>query len=92
MFDIAEVRLLSTRQHPPLAIYLMLGFLVLVSALLAGFGMAKAKAQSPLHLVGFAAIVSLSIYLILDIEFPRLGLVRVERFDQAMHELRATMD
>lgn len=92
MFDIAQARLLATRQHPPLAIYWMLGFLVLVSALLAGFGMAKAKSQSALHLFGFAAIVSLSIYLILDIEFPRLGLVRVEQFDQAMLDLRATMD
>lgn len=92
MFDSAQTRILATRQHPPLAVYLMLGLLVLVSSLLAGFGMAKAASQSKLHVVAFAAIVSSSVYLILDIEFPRLGLVRVDRFDQALLELRATMD
>ncbi|GFE79676.1 hypothetical protein GCM10011487_16760 [Steroidobacter agaridevorans] len=92
MFDIAQTRILATRQHPPLAVYLMLGLLVLVSSLLAGFGMAKAASQSKLHVLAFAAIVSASIYLILDIEFPRLGFVRVDQFDRALVELRATMD
>ena len=92
MFDIAQTRILATRQHPPLAVYLMLGLLVLMSSLLAGFGMAKAASQSKLHVLAFAAIVSASIYLILDIEFPRLGFVRVDQFDRALVELRATMD
>lgn len=91
MFDIAQTRILATRQHPPPAVYLMLGLLVLVSSLLAGFGMAKAATQSKLHVLAFAAIVSASIYLILDIEFPRLGFVRVDQFDRALVELRATM-
>jgi hypothetical protein len=60
--------------------------------LLAGFGMAKAASQSRLHVVAFAAVLSSSIYLILDIEFPRLGLVRVDRIDQALLDLRATMN
>jgi hypothetical protein len=46
MFDLATTRLLATRQHPPIVIFLMLGFLVLVSALFAGFGMAKTESQS----------------------------------------------
>jgi hypothetical protein len=92
MFDIAQTRILATRQHPPLAVYLMLGLLVLVSSLLAGFGMAKAAVQSTFHVVAFAAILSSSIYLILDMEFPRLGLVRVDKFDQALLEVRETMN
>lgn len=92
MFDIAQTRILATRQHPPLAIYLMLGLLVLVSSLLAGFGMAKAAKQSRLHVLAFAVILSTSIYLILDIEYPRLGLIRVDQFDQALLDLRATMN
>ncbi|WP_129642904.1 bestrophin-like domain [Peristeroidobacter agariperforans] len=92
MFDIAQTRILATRQHPPLAVYLMLGLLVLVSSLLAGFSMAKAASQSRLHVVAFAAILSSSIYLILDLEFPRLGFIRVDRFDQALLDLRTTLD
>lgn len=92
MFDLANTRVLATNQHPPIAIYLMLAFLVLVSALFAGFGMAKARSQSILHVVGFAAIVSIAVYLILDLEFPRLGLLRVDDFDQAFVQLRQSME
>lgn len=91
-FDLTTSRVMAARQHPPLAVFIMLGLLVLVSGLLAGFGMAKAERQSPLHLFGFAAIMAFSIYLILDIEYPRLGLVRIDSFDEAFVELRASMD
>jgi hypothetical protein len=91
-FDLTTSRLMAARQHPPLAVFVMLGLLVLVSGLLAGFGMAKAEKQSPLHLIGFAAIMALSVYLILDIEYPRLGLVRIDSFDVALAELRASMN
>ena len=43
-------------------------------------------------LLGFAAIMALSVYLILDIEYPRLGIVRIDSFDQALIELRAGMN
>ncbi len=91
-FDLSTSRLMAARQHPPLAVFVMLGLLVLVSGLLAGFGMAKASSQSALHLFGFAAVMALSIYLILDIEYPRLGFVRIDSFDKAFVELRASMD
>lgn len=92
MFDLTQMRVLSARHHPPLAIYLMLGFLILVSALLAGFAMARTPRQSPLHVIGFAAVMALSVYLILDLEYPRLGLIQIGKFDQALRELRASMD
>lgn len=92
MFDLANTRTLATQRHPPLAIYLALGFLALVSALLAGFGMARAPSFSALHAIGFAAIVSATIYLILDLEFPRLGLLRVDDFDPAFAQLRQSME
>lgn len=92
MFDLGNSRLLASRQHPPAAVFGMLGVLVLVSGLLAGFGMAKSDRQSPLHVLGFSAIMALSIYLILDIEYPRLGLIRIDAFDQALIELRASMN
>jgi hypothetical protein len=92
MFDLSNSRLLASRQHPPLAVFAMLGALVLLSGLFAGFGMAKSERQSPLHVFGFAALMALSIYLILDMEYPRLGFVRIDAFDQAVVDLRATMD
>jgi hypothetical protein len=91
MFDIAEERYQVTYRHPPPAIFVILTVLVLVSALLAGFGMAKAPRQSRVHAFGFAAITAIALYLIADLEFPRLGFVRVDSFDQALIDLRASM-
>jgi hypothetical protein len=88
-FDLSTTRMLVTRQHPPRAIYAMLVLMVLVSGFLAGFGQAKASRQSLLHMVGFAATTTLALYLIIDLEYPRMGLIRVDSFDVALAELRA---
>jgi len=92
MFDIGASRVLATRQHPPLEIFFMLGTLVLVSSLMAGFGMGESSNQSLLHVIGFALITALTIYMILDLEYPRLGLITVDSFDQALIELRESME
>jgi hypothetical protein len=36
-------------------------------------------------------VVSLTVYAIRDLEYPRQGLVRVDRFDHQLVELRASM-
>ncbi len=91
MIDITTTRTMAVRMHPPLVIFAMLFGLGLVSALLAGYGMAGGKSRNWLHMIGFAAVMAVAVYVILDIEFPRLGLIRVDAFDQALVELRASM-
>lgn len=88
-FDLATTRALATRQHPPLAIYLLLVTMVLISGFLAGFSQAKAARQSWLHMSGFAVTTTLALYLIFDMEYPRVGLIEVTGFDQALTQLRA---
>lgn len=91
MFDLSTSRFMAAQQHPPTEVFLMLGLLMLVSGLMAGYGMAKTERQSALHILSFAAIMAISVYLILDIEYPRLGIIRIDPFDQAMIALRASM-
>lgn len=91
MFDIAETRIQATRMHPPIIIFVMLGLLALAGALLVGYGMAGGRTRNWIHMVGFAATISVAIYVILDLEYPRLGFIRVDQFDQALVELRASM-
>ena len=91
MFDISQARRLATRIHPPVIIYVMLALVALAGALLAGYGMAGYQRRSWLHMVAFALTIAASAYLILDLEYPTLGLIRVDRFDRALLELRATM-
>jgi hypothetical protein len=91
MFDIATTRVLAMQMHPPAVIFLLLYGLALAGALLAGYGMAAGRARPWLHMVVFAAVTALAVYVIVDIEYPRLGLIRVDAFDQALVDLRAGM-
>ena len=91
MIDITRTRLMATRMHPPPVVYAMLAVMALVGALLAGYHMAGGKARSWLHTIGFAAVISVTAYVILDIEYPRLGLIRVDAADEVLVELRRQM-
>lgn len=61
-----------------------------VSALLAGYGMVG-KSRNWLHIFCFALVIAVTVFIILDIEYPGLGLIRVDDFDQALLELRESM-
>jgi len=89
MIDITTTRTMATRFHPPMIIYVLL--ILLVSALLAGQAMAMAKTRSWAHVVAFAAAMAISVYVILEIEYPRLGLIRVDSFDDALGDLSQLM-
>ena len=91
MFDITTTRTNATSIHPPMIIYGMLVVLSLASALMAGYGMAGSSGRHWLHIVSFALVMALAVYIIIDIEYPRLGLVRVDGFDQALMDLRSSM-
>jgi hypothetical protein len=91
MIDITTTRTMATKMHPPAVIFVMLCGIALAASLLAGYGMAGAKLGSRVHKIVFAATLAISIYVIIDLEFPRLGFVRVDTFDQALVELRESM-
>jgi hypothetical protein len=91
MFDITTVRTIATQMHPPLIVYAMLIGLALGSALLAGYQSAGDKGYGWIHKIGFAAIVAVTLYVILDIEYPRLGFVRLDAIDEVLANVRAGM-
>jgi hypothetical protein len=91
MFDITTVRTVATQMHPPLIVYAMLIALALGSALLAGYQSAGEVGYDWIHKIGFAAVVAITLYVILDIEYPRLGFVRLDAIDQVLVSVRAGM-
>ena len=91
MIDITTTRMAATDMHPPKIIYFVLGGISLVCALLVGYEMGASTARSWLHVVGFAAILAFTLYVILDFEYPRIGLIRVEDFDKYLVQVRASM-
>ena len=91
MFDVGATRTLASQIHPPAIIFVMLGVLALMSSMLAGYAMAHGKTRSWIHVIGFALIMSTTVYVILDLEFPRLGLIRIDAFDCVLADLRKSM-
>jgi hypothetical protein len=91
MFDITTTRTAAGQMHQPVIIFFMLGLLALVGSLLAGYGMAGGRTRSWIHILGFAAAMTISVYVILDLEYPRLGFIRVDAMDQVLVEVRQSM-
>jgi hypothetical protein len=72
-------------------IFLFLAVLAVAAAFLAGMEMASPERLSPLHIFAFAGMMALMTYVLLNLEFPRLGFVRLDYLDSLLAELRATM-
>jgi hypothetical protein len=91
MIDITTTRTVALTTHPPPIIYGMLGVLALACALFAGYEMGGSAASSRLHVIGFAVILTFTVYVILDFEFPRFGLIRIDHVDQVLVDVRSAM-
>lgn len=91
MIDITTTRTMAGQMHPPKVIFIMLFGLALASALLAGYGMSGGKSRDWLHLLAFAMVMAIVVYVIIDIEYPRLGLIQVDAFDQVLIDVRESM-
>lgn len=91
MIDITTTRAMAMQNHPPRVIFLLLGGLSLVSSLLVGYVMCGTKVRSWFYMLLIATTMSLTLYVILDLEYPRFGVIRIDVADQALIELRRNM-
>lgn len=84
MFDIANTRMAITKVHPPVVIFLLLIGLAMMSSFLAGYNMVEHKIYKSVHILIYVLITAFTLYVIIDLELPRLGLIRVDWFDQLL--------
>ena len=92
MFDIANSRTMSAKMHTPKVVFILLLALSLVSSVFAGYNMASEKKRNWLHVLGFALVLALSVYMIVDLEYPRLGIIQIDKaFDQGIVDLYDSM-
>ena len=61
------------------------------SALLIGYDTAANKDRAWLHRTVFAITIIMSFYIIIDLEYPRIGLIRIDADDQVMIDTRNSM-
>jgi hypothetical protein len=88
MFDISSSRMAIAAIHQPTSIFIILIILAMVCSLFAGYGMAAGKSRSWIHFIGFTSAFVISIYVILDMEYPRLGIINIHSMDYLITDLR----
>jgi hypothetical protein len=91
VFDIAATRIAATQMHPPPVVYVVLALIALVCGFLVGFEMGATAVPSRIHMAVLALVLAFTFYVILDFEYPRLGLIRIDDFDQLIVQIRASM-
>jgi hypothetical protein len=91
MFDAADKRYAALKMHLPLAIFIQLLLIALVCAFFAGIGMSKRKRPSYLHMVMFAGVIAVTAYVIINLEYPRVGFGRLRALDAILREQLAAM-
>jgi hypothetical protein len=92
MIDITTTRAMAAHTHTPIVIFSVLLILGLVCSMLAGYVLAYTNTGNVrLHVVAFAVVVTLTIYVIFDLDYPRFGFIRLDFADQGLVDLLAGM-
>jgi hypothetical protein len=92
MFDITTVRTMSLQIHPPTIVYVLLFSVALACSLLAGYRMSSAPRRSWLHILGFTVVTVVIVYVILDLDYLREGLIRLQTADKLLIKAREAMN
>jgi hypothetical protein len=91
MFDLTASRVAAARFHVHIAVIWFLIILSLLASLMVGHAMASARRCNWLYMILFAVLISLSLYIIFDFEYPRYGIIRFKQADAIYLDLRQSM-
>jgi hypothetical protein len=86
MIDITTVRTLALTTHPPAAVFAMLFLTVLMSSILAGYSTSVSQSRDWVTIAAFALVIAAAVYVILDYEYPRMGVIRLDPVDGLLVE------
>jgi hypothetical protein len=91
MIDIVTTRSVAIQTHPPLLIWIALSVIALACAGMAGYSASSAEHPKYYYFIAFAAIIAFTLYIILEMEYPRYGLVRLDQVNQVLIDLAESM-
>lgn len=81
----------AVQRHVHPAIYLLLIEIALIAAVLIGYT-ARSAPRSWLHRVCFGVVIMSTLYVAIDMEFPRVGLIQLQAPEQLLQQLRHRMN
>lgn len=91
VYAITRTRWAAIRFHVPGEIIAMLLGLALLSSLVAGRNLSANPHRSWLNVIVYSLVVTGGIFVIIDYELPRLGLIRLDAADQLLVQLLESM-
>ena len=92
MFDVGAAREVAVATHVPAVILGMLTVLAVFCSFLAGSATAKSPKVGLVQSLAFPVIFVVALYVILDLEYPSAGLIRLDTVHQVLFEVRRSMD
>ncbi|PYP79938.1 MAG: DUF4239 domain-containing protein [Gemmatimonadetes bacterium] len=91
LFGAVEKERLARAIHPPRLIYVLLAIAALIGAVFVGYAIATAEKRNWLYMVGVAGTIASATYVVAELEYPRMGRVRVDAIDRTLVDLRESM-
>lgn len=92
MIDITATRAVMLETKTPPVVLAVLVVLTLVCSILIGSGLARKRTRSVfVHTLGFALVLTVTLYVIFDLDHPRFGLIQLDYVDKALMEVVAGM-
>lgn len=91
MIDIVTTRTVAIMAHPPLLIFASLVLISIACGGMIGYRASISEYSARFYEITFALVMSFTLYLILDIEYPRFGLVRLDDVNQLLFDLANAM-
>ena len=90
MIDVEVERIAALYRHPPFVIFGMLFAVGFAAAFLAGYSTAG-RTRNWSRVVVFSASLAVSVFVILNLEYPRYGLIRLGIADQPLVDVLERM-
>jgi hypothetical protein len=88
MIDVTTARTIALHTRLPALIFALLVLVSLLSGVLAGYAMATRQRRSRLHMLLYAGVIALTVYVVLDLDDPRAGFIRLDTAENALVQLR----
>jgi hypothetical protein len=92
MIDISTVRTVGMISHLPLLVVVLLAVTIFLSSFLTGYSISAFGARDWLSAIIFAVAVTSATYVILDYEYPRIGLIRSDPTDKVLTDVLERME
>ncbi len=91
MFNAVTTRTVAVQMHTPIWIYLIFFFIIVICAVLSGISMAASERFSWIFVILFATVLVITIYIILDLEYPHMSLINLDFAQQTLIDLKKSM-